>query len=419
MWAVTKGWRSPRALSAACVLALLLAAVGLRGSSSSAAPSVTNSALRRFPHRRFRDGRHVCDDLGLRLLGSRRPHGQVRRRLADHRLAASNERRWAVVSAWRRRCGDVRVETDRPATRKRLGRDDDATYVAERGLVSRRRRPGRTRTSVHVRSSALNGRSAATVEVSATRTRLVGRDRHRSGRSFFTGTQVWPSRSALPAASRRRATTFLYVPAPTVTSVSPGFRPESRDRRHRHRHPFQRPGPCWAVRWIDQLHGRPDGHAGLGLQLHEHPRDLSARHRRGDQRRPRPQRTGRRRSRRGAPVTSPISGTAPSITSVSPATGPRSAGRRSRSPEPASLVRRSPSPRAGSFPRGRARASWSRRTGAADHRDDAGPQRGGRRGRDQPGRRQGNEDRRLHVLRCARTGHRRSSRREHPSAARS
>ena len=38
MWAVTKGWRSPRALSAACVLALLLAAVGLQGSSSSAAP---------------------------------------------------------------------------------------------------------------------------------------------------------------------------------------------------------------------------------------------------------------------------------------------------------------------------------------------------------------------------------------------
>ena len=38
MWAVTKGWRSPGARSSACVLALLLAAVGLQGSASSAAP---------------------------------------------------------------------------------------------------------------------------------------------------------------------------------------------------------------------------------------------------------------------------------------------------------------------------------------------------------------------------------------------
>ena len=150
MWAVTKGWRSPRARSAACVL--LLAAVGLRGSSSSAA-LCNGFGVTEISRRRFRDGRHVCDDLGLRLLGSRRPHGQVRRRLADHRLAASNDASLTVVCRLRRRrLATSASSTASPGDGKRLGRDDD----------------------LHVRRRACDHEDAPTAEKGGTSVHVTG-----------------------------------------------------------------------------------------------------------------------------------------------------------------------------------------------------------------------------------------------------
>ena len=234
MRAATKEWRSPRARSLAGALALLVVAVGLLGSSSSAAPLCTGFGIDTIsPAAGFVTGGTSvtisgCGFSGAGTLtvkfGSASPIT-----VSPHTNDASLTVTSPAVAA-----GPVDVEVRlHPRDGKRLGRDDnkwvhlrrqacdhedrpDARPGGGRHVGSRhRQRPDQRRSGAATSVKFGTTAAASLSNVSATSLKAVS--------PAGTGTKNVTVTVTLPGgeAATSNGKPFDYIPAPTVTSVSP------------------------------------------------------------------------------------------------------------------------------------------------------------------------------------------------------
>ena len=230
MWAVTKGWRSPRALSAACVLALLLAAVGLRGSSSSAAPLCSGFGVTEIsPAVGFVTGGTSVTISGCGFSGAGdltvKFGGGSPITVSPH----SNDASLTVMSPAAEAPGDVTVEVRlHPSTGSDSVATTTFTYVNKPALtkIAPASGPEAGGTSVHVTGSALTQTGATTGvefgDADASVSDVTGASL-KAVSPAGTGTQDVTVTVTLPGgeSATSNGLPFLYVPAPTVTSVSP------------------------------------------------------------------------------------------------------------------------------------------------------------------------------------------------------
>jgi len=273
MRAAMKEWRSPGARSSACVLAILLAAVGLQGSSSSAAPCSGFGVTDISPAVGFVTGGTATTITGCGFAGA----GTLTVKFgggSPTTVTPASDTSLTATSPAAAAPGGVTVEV---RLHPSAGTDSVATttftYVAKPAItkIAPARGPEGGGTSVHVKGSAL------TPNGSNDRRRVrrhggricVRRDRH-VAHGCFACRHRHAERHRQGHAARRRVGNEQRSLVPLRPCADRGERladigaGHRRDRRHPHRHPFpaRRPRPVRAVGRNDQPHGRLDRLAG-------------------------------------------------------------------------------------------------------------------------------------------------------------
>jgi IPT/TIG domain len=230
MWAATKEWRSPKARSSACVLAILLAAVGLQGSSSSAAPCSGFGVTDISPAVGFVTGGTAATITGCGFSGAGtltvKFGGASPITVSPH----SDDASFTVTSPAAAAPGAVTVEVRlHPAAGTDSVGTTTFTYVAKPAItkIAPGSGPEAGGTSVHVKGSALTqagattavkfGATAASSVSDATSTALTAVSPAGTGTQNVTVTVTLPGGESATS----NGLPFLYIPAPTVTSVSP------------------------------------------------------------------------------------------------------------------------------------------------------------------------------------------------------
>ncbi len=229
MWAVTKGWRSPGARSSACVLAILVVAVGLQGSASSAAPCSGFGVTEISPAVGFVTGGTTATIAGCGFSGA----GTLTVTFGSGSpttVTPASDESLTVTSPAATAPGDVTVTVRlHPATGADSVATTTFTYVAKPAItkIAPASGPEAGGTSVHVTGSALTQTGATTaVTFGGTAAASVSDMTGSSLKAVSpagTGTQNVTVTVTLPGGETATSNglPFLYVPAPTVTSVSP------------------------------------------------------------------------------------------------------------------------------------------------------------------------------------------------------
>jgi IPT/TIG domain len=229
MWAATKGWRSPRARSSACVLAILLAAVGLQGSSSSAAPCSGFGVTDIAPAVGFVTGGTAATITGCGFSGA----GTLTVKFGGGSpitVSPASDTSLAVTSPSAAAPGGVTVEV---RLHPSAGSDSVATttftYVAKPAItkIAPASGPEAGGTSVHVTGTGLTQTGATTAvkfgTTAAASVSDVSAASLKATSPAGTGTKDVTVTVTLPGgeSATSNGLPFQYVPAPTVTSVSP------------------------------------------------------------------------------------------------------------------------------------------------------------------------------------------------------
>jgi hypothetical protein len=228
MWAAAKGWTSPKARSAAAVLVLLLAGVGLQGSSSRAASCSGFGITDISPAVGFVTGGTSTTITGCGFSGSGTL--TVKFGSASPITVSPASDTSLTVTTPSGSPGDATVEVRlHPSS----GTDSTATttftYLAKPAITSIASHSGPEQggTKVHVKGSALTETGATTsVDFGSTAAASLS---DVTGTSLFafspagTGTQNVTVTVTLPGgeSATSNGLPFKFVPAPTVTSVAP------------------------------------------------------------------------------------------------------------------------------------------------------------------------------------------------------
>jgi hypothetical protein len=229
MWAATKEWRSPRVRSAACVLAILFAAVALQGSSSSAAPCSGFGVTDISPAVGFVTGGTAATITGCGFSGT----GTLTVLFGGGSpvtVTPASDTSLTATSPLAAAPGGVTVTVRlHPSTGSDSVATTTFTYVAKPAItkIAPGSGPEVGGTSVHVTGSALTQTGATTaVKFGATAAASVSNVTGASLNAVSpagTGTQNVTVTVTLPGgeSATSNGKPFDYVPAPTVTSVSP------------------------------------------------------------------------------------------------------------------------------------------------------------------------------------------------------
>jgi len=229
MRAATKGLRSPRARSSAGVLAILVVAVGLQGSSLSAAPCSGFGVTEISPAVGFVTGGTQATIGGCGFSGTGTltvAFGAA----SPITVTPASDASLTVTSPAAAAPGAVTVTVRlHPATGADSVATTTFTYVAKPAItkIAPATGPEKGGTSVHVTGSALTQTGATTaVKFGATAAASVSDVTGASLKAVSpagTGTQNVTVTVTLPGgeSATSNGLPFLYVPAPTVTSVSP------------------------------------------------------------------------------------------------------------------------------------------------------------------------------------------------------
>ena len=229
MWAATKEWRSPRVRSAACVLAILVAAVALQGSSSSAAPCSGFGVTDISPAVGFVTGGTAATITGCGFSGT----GTLTVVFGGGSpvtVTPASDTSLTATSPLAAAPGGVTVTVRlHPSTGSDSVATTTFTYVAKPAItkIAPGSGPEAGGTSVHVTGSALTQTGATTaVKFGATAAASVSNVTGASLKAVSpagTGTQNVTVTVTLPGgeSATSNGKPFDYVPAPTVTSVSP------------------------------------------------------------------------------------------------------------------------------------------------------------------------------------------------------
>jgi IPT/TIG domain len=229
MWAATKGWTSPKARSFATVLAILVAGIGLQGSSSRAAPCSGFGVTDISPAVGFVTGGTSATITGCGFSGP----GTLTVKFgggSPTTVTPASDTSLMVTSPSAAAPGDVTVEVRlHPSSGPDSTGTTTFTYVAKPAItkIAPASGPEAGGTSVHVTGSALTQTGATTAvkfgttaaasvsDVSAVSLKAVS--------PAGTGTKDVTVTVTLPGgeSATSNGKPFEYVPAPTVTSVSP------------------------------------------------------------------------------------------------------------------------------------------------------------------------------------------------------
>ena len=229
MWAATKGWKSPGARSSACVLAILLVAVGLQGSSSSAAPCSGFGVTDISPAAGFVTGGTAATITGCGFSGA----GTLTVAFGSGSpvtVTPASDTSLTATSPAATAPGGVTVTVRlHPSSGPDSIGTTTFTYVAKPAItkIAPASGPEAGGTSVRVKGSALTqtgattavkfGATAAASVSDVTGTSLTATSPAGTGTPNVTVTVTLPGGESATS----NGLPFQYVPAPTVTSVSP------------------------------------------------------------------------------------------------------------------------------------------------------------------------------------------------------
>lgn len=228
MWAAKKGWRSPKARSSACVLAILVVAVGFQGSASNAAPCSGFGITEISPAVGFVTGGTTVTIEGCGFSGA----GTLTVAFGSGSpttVTPASDASLTVTSPAAAAPGGVTVTVRlHPATGADSVATTTFTYVAKPAItkIAPATGPEKGGTAVHVTGSALMQTGATTTVAFGANDASVS---DVTGSTLTatsppgTGTQNVTVTVTLPGgeSATSNGLPFLYVPAPTVTSVSP------------------------------------------------------------------------------------------------------------------------------------------------------------------------------------------------------
>jgi IPT/TIG domain len=229
MWAATKGWTSPKARSFATVLAILVAGIGLQGSSSRAAPCSGFGVTEISPAVGFVTGGTSATITGCGFSGP----GTLTVKFGGGSpitVTPASDTSLLVTSPSAAAPGDVTVEVRlHPSSGPDSTGTTTFTYVAKPAItkIAPATGPEAGGTSVHVTGSALTQTGATTaVKFGTTAAASVSDVSAASLKAVSppgTGTKDVTVTVTLPGgeSATSNGKPFEYVPAPTVTSVSP------------------------------------------------------------------------------------------------------------------------------------------------------------------------------------------------------